>query len=323
MTDTPQDENWWLATDGKWYPPSSHPSAWEKDGRTPPPGIPSAPNDQVPEEPLRVSSQSSAVGQSPPPSILSGGSRAAIGEEAPKRDGSRWNRRGSCSILTTLVVSIGLLGLAVTLSGVVAGFLAVVHSDQLVRALAEGSESALRVAASRFDSSEVLLQQLESLGSFIWFAFSLLFIAWLYNAYKSVERSAASGRTWSKGWALGGFFIPLANLVIPFLVASEVLNVSSVSRSTQLPTSWKSAPDVKILVWWAGFLGWIAFRFLASAQKQQAVEAAVDSSTDVLALARSYFIFTTGALACSALAFGALVLVLSEVRANLRSADLD
>lgn len=29
MSDTPADDNWWMATDGKWYPPTSHPTAWD------------------------------------------------------------------------------------------------------------------------------------------------------------------------------------------------------------------------------------------------------------------------------------------------------
>ena len=36
MSDRPQGEAWWLASDGKWYPPESHPSAQQPAASTPP-----------------------------------------------------------------------------------------------------------------------------------------------------------------------------------------------------------------------------------------------------------------------------------------------
>lgn len=42
MSDNPRDDTWWMATDGKWYPPSSHPMAWADNG-TPPAGHPKPP----------------------------------------------------------------------------------------------------------------------------------------------------------------------------------------------------------------------------------------------------------------------------------------
>ena len=45
-------------------------------------------------------------------------------------------------------------------------------------------------------------------------------------AYRSLNRSGAEGRSWSSGWAVGGWFIPLAALVIPRLVLSEIERIS-------------------------------------------------------------------------------------------------
>ncbi len=35
MSDNPSDDTWWMATDGKWYPPSSYPMAWVGSGAPP------------------------------------------------------------------------------------------------------------------------------------------------------------------------------------------------------------------------------------------------------------------------------------------------
>ena len=323
MTDAPQDDTWWLATDGKWYPPSSHPSAWEKDGLEAPNGLPSTPNTPEAERRRGVSDQSPTASQShlPPHGTEHRGTASSRAVSRPSE--SRWARWRPCSVLTTLAVSTGSIGFVLAAFGVVAGVIAVVQTDQFARSIKEPGESARISALRRLRDTETLVRELENLGTILWIALSLLLFFWLYNAYKSVELSGATGRTWSKGWAVGGFFIPLANLAIPFLVASEIFNISSAIDNRQPLMNWKSAPDMKILVWWAGFIGWIVFRFLATAQTQPPALIAAGSDTDLLALARNDFIFTTGALTCSALAFGALVLVLSQVRANLRSADLD
>ncbi len=43
MSDTQQGPGWWQATDGRWYPPETHPAR-----QVPPPGPPPAPGVQIP-----------------------------------------------------------------------------------------------------------------------------------------------------------------------------------------------------------------------------------------------------------------------------------
>ena len=42
----------------------------------------------------------------------------------------------------------------------------------------------------------------------------ILLMVWGNQAYRSLSRTGAGGRSWS-GWAVGGWFIPLASMVIP------------------------------------------------------------------------------------------------------------
>lgn len=50
----------------------------------------------------------------------------------------------------------------------------------------------------------------------------VLLVILLFRAVKNTEIWTATRPRWSAGWAIGGWFIPLANLVIPFLVFLEV-----------------------------------------------------------------------------------------------------
>jgi hypothetical protein len=89
-----------------------------------------------------------------------------------------------------------------------------------------------------------LLEALLILVSFLFTA--VAFIVWLYRARANVERWGVGGLGWGPGWAIGGWFIPFANLVIPKLVVDAVYSGSdlpadvnyTVRRSTGLINAW-------------------------------------------------------------------------------------
>ena len=58
----------------------------------------------------------------------------------------------------------------------------------------------------------------------------VLFLVWHNHAYKSAE-SARRDLKWSSDWAVRGWFIPGANLVIPKLVMNQV-ELGAVTRET-------------------------------------------------------------------------------------------
>lgn len=49
----------------------------------------------------------------------------------------------------------------------------------------------------------------------------IAFVAWLYRARVNLDALGVPAR-WRPGWAIGGWFIPLANLIIPLRVVNEV-----------------------------------------------------------------------------------------------------
>jgi hypothetical protein len=51
---------------------------------------------------------------------------------------------------------------------------------------------------------------------------AIVFIGWLSRARDNAERLSARPMRLAKGWAVGGWFVPVANLVLPVIVAMDV-----------------------------------------------------------------------------------------------------
>ncbi len=75
-------------------------------------------------------------------------------------------------------------------------------------------------------------------------------LRWIYLAHVNARAFGADDMMGSPGWAVGWFFIPFANLVMPFLMMRELWKASSG------PKDWQGqAAPAAILAWW---LFWIA-----------------------------------------------------------------
>jgi hypothetical protein len=77
------------------------------------------------------------------------------------------------------------------------------------------------------------------------------FIVWLYRLRADVDAFTPHRGGLSRGWAIGGWFIPLANVVLPFLVIRDVIRNTSPAVPGGQPA--RGAPAVYALaaLWWA------------------------------------------------------------------------
>lgn len=80
--------------------------------------------------------------------------------------------------------------------------------------------------------------------------FVVLIIIWTNQAYKSAQSRGAEGRKWSSGWAVGGWFIPLANYVIPKLVINEIDRMSQPELAEPIGTTWIGLKRTAVSDWW-------------------------------------------------------------------------
>lgn len=144
------------------------------------------------------------------------------------------------------------------LTGTLRGFFYAAAATGLGAAVATVNETRrfAEVVAGEFGSigrladAEEVSEGLIGLFSLCGMVLAVLTIIWWYQAYQAIERTASSGRSWSAGWAIGGWFIPLANLIIPRLVLSEIDRVSAAAEEGS--AEWRGRPQLAVASWWWG-----------------------------------------------------------------------
>jgi Domain of unknown function (DUF4328) len=79
------------------------------------------------------------------------------------------------------------------------------------------------------------------------------FIVWCFRAAKNQEALARRPERLGAGWAVGGWFIPLGNLVIPVLVLQDLWRGSD-ARIERGDPRWRIAERSWLIGWWWGLL---------------------------------------------------------------------
>jgi hypothetical protein len=77
------------------------------------------------------------------------------------------------------------------------------------------------------------------------------FIVWLWRAAKNQQALGRQPERLGSGWAIGGWFIPLANFAIPVLVAQDLWRGSDVAIAADDPR-WRIADRSWLVGWWWG-----------------------------------------------------------------------
>lgn len=195
MTDRPKGEGWWLASDGKWYPPDLHP------GASPPIPDLSSGNDQIP--------------------------------------------RGLTNALSTLVLATSTLLL-------VSAFVSFWFAG-VVRDLGIDFTNVTREPTNE----EILFLGLVGLVAMAWIASGVVGLVWLHKVSKAADARGAASRRWRGGWFIGAWVVPVANLVLPRLMMSELDRVFQTPYDgTPIGERWRTRDRTWLLdVWWALYLG--------------------------------------------------------------------
>ena len=123
----------------------------------------------------------------------------------------------------------------------------------VVRAAAESFYDA--PAGSDFDEAQRWIDR-EDLGNvvqgFSWFvglAVFVLLVIWAFQLTRAVNRHQPYGRRWSPGWAVGAWFIPLANCVLCPMILWEDEKIAT-AGATDVRDRWKSiSPRPLVIIW--------------------------------------------------------------------------
>lgn len=73
-------------------------------------------------------------------------------------------------------------------------------------------------------------------------------LAWLYRAFTVAHATGAAPLTASPGWAVGAYFVPLANLYLPYR------NMAQLWRATAPEDAGPSAKPRLVALWWFCFV---------------------------------------------------------------------
>ena len=200
VSDVARGPDWWLASDGKWYPPTSRP------GVAPP----------------------------PPPG---------------------WHHPGALPVSRPLSGALTAWMQAVFWIAVASNaVLAIVTGTALARFNAYqdavgASQFALLVDWFDADDLRVGWGVVDLL---VWVGAIILLMVWMNKAHKATSVLWPGDRKWTSGWTVGGWFIPLANLVIPRLVLNEMDRIATAPRAgARVGDDWRHRPIIGIgMAWW-------------------------------------------------------------------------
>jgi hypothetical protein len=110
-------------------------------------------------------------------------------------------------------------------------------------------------AGTDFDEAQRWIDR-EDLGSalsifqfFLAIAVFVLLVVWAFQLTRAVNRHHPYGRTWSPGWAVGAWFIPLASMVLCPMILWEDEKIAT-AGSSEVRDRWKSVrPRPGTIIW--------------------------------------------------------------------------
>lgn len=99
----------------------------------------------------------------------------------------------------------------------------------------------------------------------------VFFLMFIYRCGKNCRSLGASGFEISEGWSVGWFFVPIANLFMPYKAVKEIYQASEPAADLR---NWKSVSVPSLLGLWWGF--WLASSFLGQIETRLAFQDDVD-----------------------------------------------
>ena len=106
------------------------------------------------------------------------------------------------------------------------------------------------------ERNDMIYDGVAVLGIIVLLFTAIAFLMWFHRAHKNLQSFEATGLTYTPGWAVMAFFIPIINLVRPYQVAKEVWKASGQPEShNENGADWVNTPVSAIVqLWWGVFL---------------------------------------------------------------------
>ncbi|MFZ3493178.1 DUF4328 domain-containing protein [Streptomyces sp. 5.8] len=126
-------------------------------------------------------------------------------------------------------------------------------------------------------SHDILINLVGLAESLTMLATIAVFIVWFHRVRCNAEVFRPDGFSQSAGWAIGGWFVPIANLFFPYRTARETWNASTQNAPDG---SFRSVSGAPVVAWWLACVAAWLLNGLGSYEYRQAVggEAVRDAS---------------------------------------------
>jgi hypothetical protein len=92
-----------------------------------------------------------------------------------------------------------------------------------------------QITEEQFDSMRTVEAGLMGLENLVTIVAMITFLVWIHRVFVAIRASGGT-TSWSPGWAVGGWFVPLANVVLPWLTVRDALK--ALGRPTALAGAW-------------------------------------------------------------------------------------
>lgn len=105
--------------------------------------------------------------------------------------------------------------------------------------------AASQLAQAREGSARELFQTIFGIGLFVvYIATIVMFCVWTYRVNANIHALGAANLRFTPGWAVGWYFVPIANLWKPYQVMKEIW------RASKNPSGWQDEGSSSIIGWW-------------------------------------------------------------------------
>ncbi|MFZ3497008.1 DUF4328 domain-containing protein [Streptomyces sp. 5.8] len=208
--------------------------------------------------------------------------------------------RSPQSLATALTVLLSLAAALALFSGTVD-----YHARQLMTEVIADPASLERGDLDLVDSLQGLIISGQKL---LGLALLVVFLIWFHRVRLNGQVFRPDGFSQSAGWAIGGWFVPIANFVVPYRVARETWEASAQNAPDG---SFRPASGAPVTAWWVVFaFSWVLKFFVAFRHPAGTDEELLDA----FAL-RAVSDLTTAAAAVMAILFVRKLTALQGVRA--------
>ncbi|MFE3805511.1 DUF4328 domain-containing protein [Streptomyces sp. NPDC059130] len=105
------------------------------------------------------------------------------------------------------------------------------------------------VAQEELDSAHLAYNLANSIGSTAFFFCGIAFVVWFHRMRRNAGTFEPAAFRLGPGWAIGSWFFPFVNLVLPYLIARSIWSVGARPAAEGKVTTWP------LHLWWGLFVG--------------------------------------------------------------------